>query len=1372
MLLDTGATKTIIRPDLAKKLDKSHLLPTKWRLRTATGEQATASGEIDLTIIVGNTTIKHRVLVAEVEDEFILGMDIMKKHGFKLDLKKGVMTVDEEELVLHPREDQAVRVLIAEDVTLPERSEVIVKGQLEGGFCEGNIVMLEPKNDDAKTGTGVVIGKSLIKVDKGIPVRIMNVNFYPVVLKKGTIVGECSAVSSIIRTVNAKENTSQTVPDNLMNQLSTSFKELTTDQRMKAKMLIGNYQDVFQFDKNSNGRTNVVHHKIDTGDARPIRQAARRLPLAKREEADRIIEDMKMEGVIEPSSSPWASPVVLVKKKDGSTRFCVDYRQLNNVTKKDSYPLPRIDDTLDTLAGSKMFSTLDLKSGYWQVDLDPKDKEKTAFTIGTGLWQFTVMPFGLCNAPATFERLMETVLAGLSWKTCLVYLDDIIVVGKTFEDHTKKLGEVFQRLRKANLKLSPKKCFLFQREVHYLGHVVSGKGIAVDPEKIRAVREWPVPRDKHEIRSFLGLCTYYRRYVPGFANIAKPLTRLTEEGRRFIWEMDCQDAFKQLKHSLTSAPVLSYPLPEGQFVLDTDASNVGIGGVLSQIQDGHERVISYFSKTLSKPERNYCVTRRELLAVVKSVEHFYKYLYGRRFLIRTDHAALKWLLQFKNPEGQVARWIERLQEYDFKIEHRAGTSHRNADALSRRPCQDECKHCSRLEERHTTVARTTVVDDSWQPEELQKDQENDPILKIILEWKSKGSKPVWEDVAAHSQTVKSYWAQWDSMVVENGLLKRVVENADGTERKTQLVIPKSRVPDVLKEIHDGSGGGHLGVNRTVDSLRRRFYWMNCNEDVKKWCKKCVVCAGSNGPQRKRRAPMRQYNVGSPFERIAIDVAGPFPESDEGNKYILVVMDYFSKWVEAYALPNQEAVTVAEVLVKECICRFGVPRELHSDQGRNFESALFQNICKILGINKTRTTALHPQSDGMVERMNRTINRHLSKVVSNHQRDWDRHLHLFLMAYRSSIHETTGQSPANILFGRELRLPCDLVFGSKPGEDLAGEDYVTDLRRRMDDTHEQVRRNMQDASDRMKDHYDIRAEKGGYQPGDLVWLYNPQRRRGYSPKLQRNWEGPYEIVKRINDVVYRIKKQPTGKPRVVHYNRLAPFAGDNHEDHGAATVRRTVAQEPTFEDFMEDYATGRKARHGVTKEEHRDLFTVPSEYSLGHCVAEDIKMSRGIASVFKAKFGRQQELANQRPSVGKTLQLRDNDVEHQRYIYYLVTKPRSYQKPFYRNLWDSMCDLRNHLLENDIMKLAVPKLGCGLDGLDWRIVRNMLEILFRYTGVEILVCSFNPNGQDERERTIDCHFFNTSRCTRGDTCRFRHELIRDESVLRREQCNVR
>ncbi|CAK1601771.1 unnamed protein product [Parnassius mnemosyne] len=334
-----------------------------------------------------------------------------------------------------------------------------------------------------------------------------------------------------------------------------------------------------------------------------------------------MIEGMAKDGVIEHSSSPWCSHVMLEKKKDGRMQFRIDYRRLNDVTKKDSYPLPRTDDTLDMLTGVKWLSTLDkhLKSGYWQVEIDTKDKENTAFSTGKDLWQFKVMPVGLCNALATFERLMELVLTGLIGDACLVYLDDIIIVGRTFEEHLQILERVLMKIQSANLKLSPKKCLLFKRQVSFLGYTVSEEGIRTDPEKIAAVKDWPVPKDKAQLRAFLGLCSYYRRFVKNFAYIVKPLHKLTEEKRHLCWDESCDIAFLELKDCLCKTPILGYPDAGKEFIVDTDASDIGLGGVLSQGNGDQEVVIAYFSKSLSKPERNYCVTRRELLAVVKSL---------------------------------------------------------------------------------------------------------------------------------------------------------------------------------------------------------------------------------------------------------------------------------------------------------------------------------------------------------------------------------------------------------------------------------------------------------------------------------------------------------------------------------------------------------------------------------------------------------------------------------------------------------------------------------------------------------------------------------------------------------------------------------
>ncbi|GBM18800.1 Retrovirus-related Pol polyprotein from transposon 297 [Araneus ventricosus] len=470
---------------------------------------------------------------------------------------------------------------------------------------------------------------------EAIPVRVLNLDNKPKTVDKGAVIATCEPV---VDTVAGPQEFSESL--RLLSILK-NLEGLNEEQRTAVKELLQEFQNLFSASDSDVGRCNMTQHRINTGNNPPIKQYPRRLPLAKKEETERLVKEMMDNGIIEESSGPWASPIVLVKKKDESTRFCVDYRKLNEITIKDSYPLPRIDDTLDALDGSQWFSTLDLKSGYWQVEIQPEDKEKTAFTTGQGLWQFKVMPFGLCSDPATFERLMETVLRGLMSEACLVYLDDIIIVGRTFAEHLNNIRKVLQRLQKANLKLSPKKCRFFRKEISYLGHIISADGVKTDPEKSKAVVDWPRPETVHDLRSFLGLCTYYHRFVRNFSAIARPLHKLTETRSNFNWTEKCEKSFNSLKQVLITSPILTYPRTDKEFILDTDASNEGIRAVLSQKIGNEECVITYFSKSLGKPERNYCVTRKELLAFVKSIEHFHHYLYGRKFLLRTDHASLR-----------------------------------------------------------------------------------------------------------------------------------------------------------------------------------------------------------------------------------------------------------------------------------------------------------------------------------------------------------------------------------------------------------------------------------------------------------------------------------------------------------------------------------------------------------------------------------------------------------------------------------------------------------------------------------------------------------------------------------------------------------
>jgi hypothetical protein len=391
--------------------------------------------------------------------------------------------------------------------------------------------------------------------------------------------------------------------------------------------------------------------------------------------------------LIRPSNSPWTSPVVLVKKKNGKLRFCVDYRKLNNVTKKDAYPLPRIDEMLNTLAGSHWFSTLDLASGYWQVAMHPRDKEKTAFVTRYGTYEFNVMPFGLCNAPATFQRLMDRVYEGIAWKFVVVYLDDTIVYSRTFDDHLKHLNEVFRRIKQAGLRLNIEKCNFWMQRLPFLGHIIAPSGIAPDPTKIEAVQKIQPPQNITQLRSFLGLAGYYRQFIQNFSAVAKPLNRLLQKDEPYRWTHIQQEAFNELKDRLTAAPILAYPNFRKTFILATDASYYGFGATLSQLDQNHkEHPIAYASKSLRKEEVNYGATELECAAVVWAIEHFHKYLGATKFILVTDHSALKWL-RTAEPKGRIGRWILKLQPYNFEIFHKPGRIHSNVDALSRLPTQ-------------------------------------------------------------------------------------------------------------------------------------------------------------------------------------------------------------------------------------------------------------------------------------------------------------------------------------------------------------------------------------------------------------------------------------------------------------------------------------------------------------------------------------------------------------------------------------------------------------------------------------------------------------------------------------------------------------
>ena len=573
-------------------------------------------------------------------------------------------------------------VCLVQAVRLPARHAKLVRAKVTGK--EGySLTCFKPDLEELGT-KGLVMSEAAVELDEGncVVMVLENHTLDPVEVEEGLVLGrvqeakipgEPEEESSGVVAAVVPDDFTEARLQRLRESLSLDGANLTAEERKQLETLVMEFADVFAVDSSELGSTDLVTHSINTGESPPIKQPARRMPFALRRTVEELVQQMLEQGVIEPSHSPWSSPVVLVEKKDRSHRFCVDYRRLNSVTKMDVFPLPRIDDILDTLAGAQYFTTLDLASGFWQVKMDAESQEKTAFVTHSGLYDFKVMPFGLCNSPATFQRLIETVLMGLIPQSCMGYIDDLLATGKTFSEHLANLRAVFERLRAANLRLKPVKCHFGMAKVDYLGYVVSREGIAPDSGKVKAVSDFPCPQDVRTLRSFLGLASYYRRFVPGFSVVANPLFALTKKEVEFKWSSSCEEAFQVLKNLLINAPVLAFPVFDRGFVLDTDASGVGLGAVLAQKQDdGAVRPIAYASRTLQKHEQNYGVTVLEALGVVWAVRHFRHYLYGYHCDVYTDHEALKSLLNTPHPSGKLARWGLALQEVDLSIFYRPG----------------------------------------------------------------------------------------------------------------------------------------------------------------------------------------------------------------------------------------------------------------------------------------------------------------------------------------------------------------------------------------------------------------------------------------------------------------------------------------------------------------------------------------------------------------------------------------------------------------------------------------------------------------------------------------------------------------------------
>jgi len=964
-------------------------------------------------------------------------------------------------------------------------------------------------------------------------------------------------------------------------------KQLTELQHQQMKILLLLNRDVFG--KNAcPGSANHEGVRIPTGDALPTGFPLRPTLPPLRPIIDEHIDIMLKHNIIEPSDSPWSAAVLLVPKKGGEWRFAVDYRRLNSLTVRDSYPLPRISDALASLSGNQYFSACDALAGFHNLPMAEDDKCKTAFRCHRGSFQFNRLPFGLVNAPAAFQRYMDVALSGINFNCALIYLDDILIFSKSWDEHMRDCNAVFDCVRKAGLHLKLKKCTFGADRVKYLGHVVGADGVRPCTDKTAVVDSFCLDELKLKpktarprIRSWLGLAGYYSKYIPRFARITKPIHDFLKSRKTFTGASpELREAVRLIKEALTSSPILAHPDFDLPFEVHCDASPSAIGATLTQKDELGERVVMYISRTLKPHERRYHQYEREALGLVWSLAAFRPYLLGRRFKAVTDNKALLALFK-KEPGHRMIRWVLSLQQYDVEYLYRAGTKHGDADGCSRafdvpswasfekgddveslynvesispalEHAPDATPYANRLKRSYNALvlANSETIASDTEPT-AQADLTIDlPSLPELIA-AQKEDKTIRFYTSKCSESVNgTFQAGKGTFFLKDGLLLRRTlpamlfhkQSKRHSDMITQICVPRTMRRTILYSVHGLPVSGHDGVLRTQMRLRRHFHWDGMLKDCKKWVKSCLYCQRRKRPRPKRNGLTQSLGSTRPFEMVSFDIVGRLPETNDGNEYLLTVIDHFTRYPLAIPIPNRSLSTVVSALYTNLFTVFGPPRVLLSDCERSFVSKVTEGCFSLLGTRKINTSGYQSQANGSVERFHRYLNAALTITSNSRKNDWDSHVDSILFAYRTSVCLATGYTPFRLLFGREANAPPDLLYNVNPNqlseEATRGVNVSESLRVAMRNTRrQQLKVHLANKARRDKTRRHVT-----FQPGDLVMYFDHTYDTQGASKLQWLYSGPHIIERKCaqSNNLYWIRRTDKGSKlslSKVNVNRL-------------------------------------------------------------------------------------------------------------------------------------------------------------------------------------------------------------------------------------------
>ena len=844
-------------------------------------------------------------------------------------------------------------------------------------------------------------------------------------------------------------------------------------------------------------------------------------------------------GIIEESFSEWNNPILIVPKKDGH-RFCLDLRKLNSITKTITYRLPIIDDLLAVLDKAQYVTTLDLKSGYWNVPLTDEAKEKTSFTCHLGSYSFARLPFGAKNAGAVFMQLMDTVLRGCN-DFAQSYLDDVIIFSQTIQEHKRHIQKVFDRIRAHKLKLKLKKCSFKKKETKYLGFIITEKGVAPDPDKVKAIRNISRPKSAKECRQFVGLINYCRRYLPAFSHTAEPITALTHKFTPFQWSERCEKAFNKLKEDLAIVPMLAHPDTNLPYNLYCDSSDFAIASALCQEGPNNgefieglpnEKPIYFISHKLNRTQQAWPIIEREFFSIYYAIKKLDFYLHSSRFTIYTDNQPLIHFMTSEMKNRRIRNWALSIEGYDFKIKYIRSNQNVVADMLSRALPIEHISSQTEFSDVDENTYEINIINSNQIDTDTQNENENPPHhdetdksvdFDIVTEQENDAEinkiKIHLKNETADKRTSSKF------MIVDNKVYFITEPDNDVLLR---LYVPSNIKEKILKAFHDDLG--HYGIDKVYNNIKLKYYWPNLYKAVYRYVDRCTTCKVRN--LKAQKAPMQHTDIpNKPFYKISIDVAGPFPVSLSGNKYIVYFLDHYSLWPEAFAVPDKTSQTMAQLLLEEIVPRFSVPRILVSDNGAEAMGGPFQETLKELNIKHITTTFYRPQSNGRNERAHITCNDILSKQCAEEPNIWDAYLPFAMASIRCNVNESTKFTPFFLLYGSDPIIPLDNLLQPKPK--YKGEEMHKIRLENMHKAFYKMYANVRKAQNRSIKYHDRKAKNTQFQIGDHVYYKNFKRKS----KLESKCVPYYVIIEERSPVSFTIKHQVNGNITKAHAAQL-------------------------------------------------------------------------------------------------------------------------------------------------------------------------------------------------------------------------------------------